>query len=619
MSDDPLDETRSATRGSAPPSAARTWGELDLLEEIGAGGFGRVYRARDPTLAREVALKVIAVRTPEQASAVLREGRLLARVRHRNVVTVHAARLLGDQVGLTMELVRGENLSDLVRRSGPMGAEEATVIGLSVCQALAAVHGAGLVHRDVKTRNVMRESGGRIVLMDFGAGRELEDLRTDRRLDLSGTPLYLAPELFAGETASAASDLYSVGVLLFFLVTARYPTEGRTFSELALAHSLRRRRLLADVRPDLPPPFAAVVERALARDPAQRFETAGAMLRALGDATPAAAEGSRADVNRAGARGRTVDSRAGRSVATGLAGVGAAALAVGALGLVTSSGFNLTLGRTGGFSDDTVMDWWVFGLRSLVTPVVYAALTLTALLAVRAAWLITRRTARGLADRIASLVARARVRLGLADPASLAQWLLVLQVLVLVAIVWRFGEVLAAVTVRVQVADPATLAVLSETSDAPVAYRRALSIALVATGLGWLALVRTGGRIDRATKAGGVVIVGIMLLMLELPYRLMFHNRSPVIVYEELRCFDLGRRSTGAAEDVLVYCPDWSPPRIRVLDAGDATIRGTGERADLFGRPGPPALEQLADRRGSGVLARLSARGPSAAVSSSGR
>ena len=206
---------------------------------------------------------------------------MLASVRHNNVVTVYRAQQIGDEIGLTMELIRGRHLGDLVKQGGPMGAEEAAVIGVSLCQALAAAHGQGLLHRDVKSRNVMRESGGRIVLMDFGAGREVQQITESKRADLSGTPLYLAPELFAGKPASPSSDLYSLGVLLFYLVTKKYPVEGTTLSDLVLMHSSRERKLLSDVRPDLPAAFVQAVEHALAARPEQRYRTAGEMMAEL--------------------------------------------------------------------------------------------------------------------------------------------------------------------------------------------------------------------------------------------------------------------------------------------------------------------------------------------------
>jgi serine/threonine-protein kinase len=169
-----------------------------------------------------------------------------------------------------MELVRGESLEHTVQTRGTFGAREAALVGLDLCAALAAVHVAGLLHRDIKAQNVMRESGGRLVLMDFGTGEELSG--TNR---LVGTPLYLAPEIFRGQRASVQSDLYSLGVLLYYLVTARFPVNARSMEQLAHAHSRRDRQPLRDLRPDLPEAFVATVERALDGDPSRRFQSVG--------------------------------------------------------------------------------------------------------------------------------------------------------------------------------------------------------------------------------------------------------------------------------------------------------------------------------------------------------
>ena len=225
------------------------WGHLEIIEKIGDGGFGEVYRARDPWLDCEVALKLV---KPDAAGSfspqrIINEARTLARVRHTNIVTIHGADSHDGRAGLWMELVRGRTLSQMLSAQGPFGPNEAAVVGQDVCRALAAVHAAGIVHQDVKAQNVMRESGGRFVLMDFGAG---------------STPVYLAPEVLQGGRTSVASDIYAVGVLLFYLVTRRYPVNGASVHELKEAHRQGVRLRLADVRADLPDTFVAVVERA---------------------------------------------------------------------------------------------------------------------------------------------------------------------------------------------------------------------------------------------------------------------------------------------------------------------------------------------------------------------
>jgi TolB-like protein/tetratricopeptide (TPR) repeat protein len=263
-----------------PGTALPQWGPLELREELGRGVFGTVYRAWDPKLDREVALKLLhrmASDTSHIASAMIEEGRLLARVRHPNVVTIYGADRFDGRVGLWMELIRGKTLKQSLQERGALGAREAALIGIDLCRALAAVHKAGLIHRDVKAQNVMQEEGGRLVLMDFGAGREA--LPTDGRgsLAMTGTPLYMAPEILDGSPASPQSDLYSVGVLLFHLVTNSFPVSGSTVDELRRSHQRRRPGQLRSLRPDLPSLFMRVIEQATAFAAAERFQNAGAM------------------------------------------------------------------------------------------------------------------------------------------------------------------------------------------------------------------------------------------------------------------------------------------------------------------------------------------------------
>jgi len=260
------------------------WGRLVLQERVGTGVYGEVYRAFDETLRRDVALKLLKAsgRSADLLAAkVLNEGRLLARVRHRNVVTVHGVDTQDGRVGLWMEFIRGNTLEQLLERQGPFGGREASLLGQDLCRALAAVHAAGLVHRDVKAQNVIREEGGRLVLMDFGTGLLLEDDEAVKASPVAGTPLYLAPEVLNGADASPQSDIYSLGVLLFHLVTGSYPYVARSLAELRRVQERGERKRLHDLRPDLSEGFVQVVERALEADPAQRYASVGALQRGL--------------------------------------------------------------------------------------------------------------------------------------------------------------------------------------------------------------------------------------------------------------------------------------------------------------------------------------------------
>lgn len=213
--------------GQAEDPGTCRWGPLDLVEKVGQGSFADVYRARDPHLDREVALKLLRRTHPVggAGAAVVGEGKLLASVRHPNVVVVHGAGTFDGRVGIWTEYVHGQTLEDELTAHGPFSARETALAGIDLCRALAAVHAAGVLHRDVKARNVMRERGGRLVLMDFGMGQPASDASPGRGSS-GGTPLYMAPELFEDGPATPQADIYALGVLLWHLLTGGYPVAG---------------------------------------------------------------------------------------------------------------------------------------------------------------------------------------------------------------------------------------------------------------------------------------------------------------------------------------------------------------------------------------------------------
>jgi Tol biopolymer transport system component len=277
-----------------PPVTPRTWRHLVLCEALGDGAFGTVYRAWDQQLERDVALKLLHKAEISSVSP-LAEARHLARIRHANIVVVYGADREDGQVGIWMEYIAGHTLAAMIRDAGPMSAREATGVGIDLCRALSALHGAGLLHRDIKAHNVLREVGGRIVLMDFSGVQERTPDR-DREV-ISGTPLYMAPELFEGGGATAASDVYSLGVLLFFLLTGSVPVDGSTMAEVRERHAAGTRQRLRDLRADLPETIVQVIECATAHDIGSRYQTAGELEEALAAAAgthvqPAGDDGS---------------------------------------------------------------------------------------------------------------------------------------------------------------------------------------------------------------------------------------------------------------------------------------------------------------------------------------
>ncbi len=264
-------------------------GGYEILGLLGEGAQARVYRARDRVLGREVALKELRLAgdlPPGAGARFLAEARHLARVDHPNVVRIHSVEEVDGRIRIALERIEGRTLAEVVARDGPLAPGEAARVGIELCRGLAAVHAQGLVHGDVKPANAMRAVGGRIVLLDFGVARRARSVAWPRRGSEGGTPLFMAPELLEpGGEESASSDLYALGVTLYWLVSGAYPwaEPGRLPQlEELLARVHRGERVpLLDRVPDVPARFAEIVARAIALDPAQRFSSAGAMEEAL--------------------------------------------------------------------------------------------------------------------------------------------------------------------------------------------------------------------------------------------------------------------------------------------------------------------------------------------------
>lgn len=285
----------AAAEVSGDGTGVQRWGDLLLLELCGAGANAEVYRAWDPGLRREVALKLIRPGAPGAAgstdqSPLLNEGRALARVRHPHVVSVHGIDCRDGRVGLWMELVRGVTLEQQVESCGPLDAAEATKLGREIGSALAAVHGAGLLHRDIKPANVVRDPDGRFVLTDFGLGLNRRLAETPS-LGVVGSPMYMAPEQLAGAAADARTDVYALGMLLWFALTARHPFSEDSLAGLRLAAASGPAPPLGERRPGLPPSLVAAVRRATAPLAAERFASAGQFVEALASSAAASATG----------------------------------------------------------------------------------------------------------------------------------------------------------------------------------------------------------------------------------------------------------------------------------------------------------------------------------------
>ncbi|NOT34267.1 MAG: protein kinase [Candidatus Eisenbacteria bacterium] len=272
----------------APPVASlepARWGSLLLLERVGVGANGEVWRAWDPRLQREVALKFLQPKgawpaADAAASPLLEEARALARVRHANVVAVHGIGDADGRVGMWMEFLGGTTLEKAIQRLGKLPVAEVIRIGRDLARALGAVHAAGLIHRDLKPANVVIERDARVVLTDFGLGQQVALAAADPVRD-SGTPMFMAPERLDGDAATVRSDLYALGMTMWCALTGAHPFTATTLAELEVEARRGPARSLTALRSDVPASLARAIERAIAPSAESRFADAEAFAQAL--------------------------------------------------------------------------------------------------------------------------------------------------------------------------------------------------------------------------------------------------------------------------------------------------------------------------------------------------
>jgi hypothetical protein len=542
----------ATTAPGAAGAAPDTWGKYRLGNKVGEGSYGSVYRAWDSELERDVAIKILHRRVGDMRikERLLQEGRTLAKVRHDNVVSVLGVEAHGDRVGLCMEFVRGKTLADVVRGQGRLSAAEAVLIGEDLCRALAAVHRAGYIHRDVKAKNVMRDDTGRIVLMDFGTGRTAEP--QEGKSDRAGTPLYMAPEVLEGGQASPRSDVYSLGVLLYHLVTGDYPVRAGSVNDLREAHAKREHRWLSELRPDLPVGFMQVVENAIALDPEERYGNASELLAALSGL-------------KASARPWVARVMKPLLLVAGVLG------GMFLLGTMTSLHFDIALQRSG-FTTEGPWDWLVWGRRTSFPPFVILIMVLIPasllvvlrrLLLASSAWLRTVDTSirRGLMHR-----------LRLDEAPILAAYALLISASALVLAFWYFRPLILALLSRVATASVEDVGLLSPAHVTyHNSYRGIFSGVLILSGAVWypvLKLVRKGQSLHWGLIACGIVVAVGSLALLHFPYRLLYFNKSfEAVQWRESRCYTIGQR----ADDVLLFCAELSP-RNRIVKRDDPSL-----------------------------------------------
>ena len=256
-------------------------GRYELHELIGEGTFGRVYRGYDRRLARPVAIKVIKpwwAEDPNGAESFEREAQLLARVSDPGIVQIFDVGQAEEGLYFVTELVEGESLAARLKRGGPLPAWEACDIAEQLCRALEHAHAEHIVHRDIKPANVLMSARGQVKVGDLGIARLAEGSTDGGTATVVGTPRYMAPEQASGQPVTAATDVYSAGIVLYEMLAGRTPFGGESAVEIALQHVQMQPPPLPS---ETPRSLGRVIVRALAKDPADRYQSAVAMADAL--------------------------------------------------------------------------------------------------------------------------------------------------------------------------------------------------------------------------------------------------------------------------------------------------------------------------------------------------
>jgi serine/threonine protein kinase/tetratricopeptide (TPR) repeat protein len=264
----------------------RTLAHYRINTAIGAGGMGEVYRATDMKLGRDVALKIPppeVASNPERLARFQREARAVAALNHPNVVTLYSVEESDGVHFLTMELIDGQPLDQLIPANG-LPVERIVEIAGALAEALAAAHEKGIMHRDLKPANVMVTTEGRVKVLDFGLAKDVSAETSDGATQTSarltqagtvmGTPAYMSPEQVSGRTLDHRTDIFSLGVILHEMATGRRPFEGTSSAELVSSILRDSPPLITDVRADLPGDLARVIRRCLEKDPRHRVQTA---------------------------------------------------------------------------------------------------------------------------------------------------------------------------------------------------------------------------------------------------------------------------------------------------------------------------------------------------------
>jgi len=579
-------------------------GPYIVLDRLGVGGMGHVFLGNDTRLQRKVALKCLtaSASAAELRSRILHEARAAARITHPNIAIVHDVIDHDSRPFLVMEYVEGENLAVVIKR-GQLPLDTILTMTRQLASALSAAHAKGIVHRDLKPANIQVTPDGSVKILDFGVAHAMSVVVTetttppaqltvhvphatvqgDRVAMHPGTPAYMSPEQMFGRKIDQRSDLYSLGVIVYEMATGHRPYAVDDPLELVLTLSRNFLHPGAAVTP-LPTQVGDIVAKMLSVSPDDRYQTAAALEAAIAGLSVPGPASARPVASSAASKARVVLRIAGVTLL--------AAAGVTALGYMETTAFNLTLGRTPPFDRESPSAWLLSGMQSLFLPALYLIAIFIALWAVRFTVRVLS-LSRGIDQLLTDGVTRTTrlsLRLGLNDPAAFGQAVAGVGIVALAALVTRFWPFMRAWgTLSISTRPAGQFVLLQSTGQGRIdaQWFKFLLVVLIfgfGAAVARIQRLRTGQSIRLGGPALAVVstMLIVTLVLCLLPYRILLKNAMPRLDVAGERCFALGE----AADELLIHCPDRTPPRNRIVKSTDPSVHRLGVIESIFDAPG---------------------------------
>jgi serine/threonine protein kinase len=591
----PPDEIEPAPK-SVPVSAllevGKSYGPYRVVRPLGAGGMGQVFLAEDIRLGRYVALKSLSGKWLASASSrqrLMREARAVGGLAHANIATLYDVLEDDTRLLLVMEYVDGKTVKEMID-AGPMPAGQALRVAAQVAAAIGYAHDRGVIHCDLKPANIQVASDGVAKVLDFGLARVkyAETGGLERSLTgtgvMLGTPGYVAPERLLSGVLNASGDIYSIGVVLFEMVTGRRLFDrGQPPEHLFDTISGRTAKASAVVGP-LPQGLDDVIERALSVDPRMRYQSAHELTRDVQVMLKSLDTASVPFVLPSTVAPPATRDWASSEVRRWIYAAAAVFLVVAIAGFTTSVTYNLGLDKTE-FDPESPFLQLVWGVRAMFAPALLGVGALIVLGVTSAVGKVPLRMAAPLTDRLMPPSTRTRVlsRVHRVPIAVIAPALLIVEVAALAWLWYRFEPLLLSFGAFIRHSSDVSLGALNPAhAGVHRSFRQQFSLHLLIFTAAWLQVLKL--RAQRADRDARIVVVGGLaltlasIMLLVAPFRTLLHNESERVGVGSQLCYLVGERGP----DVLLFCPTQPPPWSRILRYDDPQLRRDGTRENIF-------------------------------------